>query len=104
MSLNYPNVINAVGSTDGAGAPVWIAGASVASPGAGVYNYTLDQPLHASQACCIATARHAVPAAGHQFTPTWVHTSDTVKQLTWTDNGVAAAIDHDFVIMMAPLS
>ena len=102
MALEYSNFLWAMGSTAAAGTAVWIAGASVASGGAGNYVYTLDSALAADQCCCLANARAAAPAA--DLTPTWVQTSPTVKTLTWTAAGVATATAHDWVILAAPLS
>lgn len=100
MSINIPNSFNAYGSVNGAGARVSGAGFSVASSGAGVYQITLDQPVDSTECAILVTGRGAAAAADGTFMV--AHTSDTVKEVTFTQAGVAAAQAFDFLVLNAP--
>jgi hypothetical protein len=101
MSMNYPNRDLAAGSVaGGTGTATWIAGATSARTGAGVYTLTLDQPTDSTQCSILVSRRGAAAAADGTFSV--AHTSDSVKTVTYTEAGVAADADFDFHVIRAP--
>lgn len=102
MSQNYPSLTAAVGSVQTNGTALWGAGAASARTSAGVYTLTLDQGCDANQCAVMLTRRGAAAAADGEFGV--VHTSDTVKEVTYTLAGVATDVAFDYHILKAPLS
>jgi len=100
MSINIPNALQAFGSVNGT-TGLAVAGAGfVAAGGAGVYTITLDQAVDATECAILVTGRGPAAAADGTFTVT--QTSDTVKTVNYTEAGVAAAADFDFLVLRCP--
>lgn len=100
MSINIPNTFNAYGSVNGT-TGLRVSGAGfVAAGGAGVYTLTLDQPVDAAECSILVSRRGAAAAADGTFGV--AHTSDTVKTVTYTEAGVAAAVNFDFAVLNCP--
>lgn len=101
MSINIPNSFNAYGSVaGGTGNKVSGAGFSSARSGAGVYQITLEQGVDSTECAILVSRRGAAAAADGTFGV--AHTSDTVKEVTYTEAGVAADVNFDFVVLNAP--
>jgi len=105
MSINIPNVVQALGSVVGATGAA-LGGAGFVSAGGtgggtpGIYTLTLDQAVDASECAILVSRRGAAAAADGTFGV--AHTSDTVKTVTYTQAGVAADVDFDFCVLRAP--
>lgn len=101
MSLNYPNIVHAMGSIRGTdGAAVVAAGCTFTRSGTGTYVVSLDDEVD-SAACSILVT----PRGANQAYPRIAHTSDAVKTIT-TQSATAPSnaqdTDIDFIVFRAP--
>lgn len=100
MGQQYPNVVHAFGSVNGAdGAKVSGAGFASARTAKGDYALTLDLAVDATECSITACLRGATSGVCRV-----VHTSDTVKQvLTFAVDGTTATdLSFDFQILHGP--
>lgn len=100
MSLQNPDIIQAMGRISGAGVQAFAAGCLLARTGAGVYTLTLDEALDSAEGGVLVSFDG--PAVAADQTVNIEDTSDTVKTITVTAAGVATDAGFFAVAFKAP--
>jgi hypothetical protein len=100
MSLQNPDIIQAMGRQISGGAAAFAVGASVANTGVGVYAITLAEALDSAEGGILVTLDGAAAAA--DFTVNVEDTSDTVKTVSITAAGVPTDAGFFWMAVKAP--